>query len=626
MTMDLLATSATTGVPRHRKHLLLALTLFVPVLALVAVEGGLRLAWHGGALPAFDRVDIAGHSYLTPSRRLGQRYFPGEASPPAPPTDVFAAVKPSRGLRIFVLGESTAAGFPYPHNGTFSRVVRDALRDVLPEDSVEVVNLAIAATNSYALVDIAKDVLAQRPDAVLIYAGHNEYYGALGVGSNIAAVSWPAMVRATLALDRLRTVHLLQIILTRARRATRGTPPTDSAAATFMESVARDQQITLGDRTYAAGLAQFDDNLRVLLRMFRRAAVPVFVASIASNVRDQRPFVSPANAPARAAFDSGRVLLATGDSARARVLLERARDLDVIRFRAPSAIDSVIRRAAAAESATYVPAAEQLESASPGGMPGHELFLEHVHPNRAGYTLIARAFFEALQSKHFLGRRARVELLAPWPNYDSRMALSAFDERIVHHTVQTVTTRWPFVERAAATDYRRRYSPTGVADSLALLVSRGASWADAKLRLALAEEQSGRADSALVEYRGLIRDAPFLELPNRLAGRALLTLGLPAQAVPYLEHARAAQATSEAAYMLGVIALKDNDFPHAIALLDEATRLAPGTPAPLYQLSLAFGLSRNVDAARATAAQVARLDPSFPGLAGWMSVLGMRSP
>jgi lysophospholipase L1-like esterase len=64
----------------------------------------------------------------------------------------------------------------------FSREVADALRDVLPSDTVEVVNLGIAATNSYAILDFSREIIDQHPDAVMIYAGHNEYYGALGVG------------------------------------------------------------------------------------------------------------------------------------------------------------------------------------------------------------------------------------------------------------------------------------------------------------------------------------------------------------------------------------------------------------------------------------------------------------
>lgn len=607
---------------RRRQLALLALTLSVPVVFFAMAEGVLRLAWPAGALPAFERLDVRGADLLVPSRRLSHRYFASETHPPVPPVDAFAAEKPARAFRVFVLGESSTAGFPYPHNGTFSRVVRDALRDVLPEDSVEVVNLGIAATNSFALVDQADAVLSQHPDAVLVYAGHNEYYGALGVGSTIRFGSSPAVTRLYLRALRLRTVLLLRAAVTAWSRSTR--PAASDSAATFMESVAADQQIVLEGDAYRAGIDQFRGNLTRLLSSFRAAGVPVLIGSVASNVRDQPPFAAPANGPARAAFAAGQAALAAGDSLRGRTLLMHARDLDVVRFRAPARFNDVIREVAAEQSAAYVPVAERFADASPFGIPGRELFLEHVHPNRHGYALIARAFTEALLEGP-LRTRAVTSRLASWDVYERRMELTSFDERVVQHSVRTVTTRWPFVSRDSARDYRGSYRPLDLSDSLAFAVSRGGvPWADAKLRVAAAFESGHHPDSALAEYRGLVRDAPYLELPNRLAGRALVAAGKPDEATPYLERALKLETTAETTYLLGVIALSHKDYPRAIVLLNEAVRLAPAAAAPVYQLSLAFGLSNNLGAARAAAAQVARLDPRFPGLQGWLEVLGMR--
>ena len=610
-----------------RKRLFVALTMLFPLILLGALEGVLRLAWRGGSFPAFDALTLGQQHLLVPSLRVSRRYFTHEAMPPAPPTDVFAANKPARAFRIFVLGESSAAGFPYPHNGTFSRVLRDALRDALPSDSVEVVNVGIAATNSFTIDNLSSDILGQQPDAVLIYAGHNEYYGALGVGSSIRFGSSPRLTRAYLSAQRLRTVVLLRVALNRMMRGIHGPSLVDSTAVSFMESIARDQQIELGSASYHAGLAQFHDNMGRALRRFRAAGVPVFIASIASNEREQRPFVSEANAPARAAFDSAERSLARGDSAGARRLFVRARDLDVIRFRAPSALNDTIRALASASGAYYVPVAERFSAEAPGGMPGRELFLEHVHPNQHAAALIAAEFFEALRTHVFFGREAHVERLLPWTEYEHRMAISSFDEKIVQITVQSLTTRWPFVARADAVDVRGTYTPVDLEDSLALLVARGGiPWAIAKLRVAEDAEKRGDQGVALEEYRGLLRDRPFIEAPYRSIGRVLVALGRGREAVPFLERAVALSPQPESAYLLGVIALEDKDYPRAITWLDRAVTQAPGSVAPLYQLSLAFGLSRNIAAARGAAANAARIDPRYPGLADWMKVLGMARP
>jgi lysophospholipase L1-like esterase len=609
----------------RRRALFFTVTILSPLIIIAGLEGILRLAWPSGAMPAFDHVHRAGADYLIPGQRVGRRYFAAEQYPPTPPVDLLAAGKPKRAFRLIVLGESTAAGFPFPPNGSFSRLLRDALRDVLPADSVEVVNLGIAATNSYTIVDLASEVIDRRPDAVLIYGGHNEYYGALGVASTIGAARSPVIVRTYLRALRLRTVALLRAGMTAAMRLSR--PPTDSAVATFMESVARDQQIEYGGPAYQAGLEQFRGNLDIALTRFARAGVPVFIGSIASNTRDQPPFASPSNGPARATFDSACTLLAAGDTAAAGRLFVRARDLDVIRFRAPSAVDDVIREVARSHHAHYVPVAERFAAASPGGITGHELFLEHVHPNQHGYALLAETFFDALSDARFLGHEARLGRLQRWSDYEAGMQLTPLDSLIVLHTVRTVTTRWPFVSRDSALDYRGTYRPASLTDSLAFLVSRGGlAWADAKLRLARAEEVRGHPDAAAREYLGLVRDMPLIEPPLRLAAGALLEAGRDSQAVSLIERARRLSPSWESDYLLGIVALRRRDYARAITLLDRAATAAPSAAAPVYQLSLAFGLSHNLAAARGAAARAAQLDPHYPGLAAWMSTLGMRGP
>ena len=170
--------------------------LLTPVALLAAAEGILRLTWRSAALPLFVPMTLERGDALVANRFVSRRWFSGESDPPVPIPEPFARDKPANGFRVFVLGESTTAGFPYPHNGAFSRVIRDALHDVLPQDSVEVINLGIPATNSYALLDMADEVIAQHPDAVMIYAGHNEYYGALGSASTTSGNGRTAGARA----------------------------------------------------------------------------------------------------------------------------------------------------------------------------------------------------------------------------------------------------------------------------------------------------------------------------------------------------------------------------------------------------------------------------------------------
>ncbi len=613
-------------ISRQKQAAFLAITLLLPLLLLIAVEGGLRLFSPNGGMPLFVDADFAGPGFRVASQDVARRYFPAEEFPPSPPPEPFAVEKPAGGMRIFVLGESAAAGFPFPHNGTFSRVLRDALHDVLPDAPVEVVNLGIAATNSFTLFDIIDEVIDQRPDAVLIYAGHNEYYGALGVGSTQSGIVSPAVKRFYLRLLHLRTVQLLRSGVVALRGGRANDQPEDRAdAATMMEVVARDQQIELGGESYKEGLRQFAENLALVIARCERAGIPVFVASQSSNVRDQAPLYSPANSAAGGAdsvFAAATRALAEGDSATARELFVRARDMDVVRFRAPSELNEVVRRAVSAGGARYVPVSESFDGES-SGMPGSALFLEHVHPTQAGQLLIARTFFEALREASFVGRAARMENLRSWAEYERRMTLTPFDMRVAEHTLRTLATQWPFVSPDQASDYRGSYRPTSTLDSIALVVSRGGMpWGAAKLQLAAFYEESGAPDSAAAEYRGLARDAPFAELPQRMLGRALLEAGDPS-AEAALERAFELEPTAYSGLILGRMAVERQDFTGAVRYLEAAARLSPRDPVALYSLSLAYAMSRDLARARTAAEQLQQLAPDFPGLAEWRREIGL---
>ena len=586
----------------------------------------LRLTWPAGTLPVFVPAVVDRGDLLVSNPRVSRRWFPGEQSPPVPPSDPFAATKPPHALRIFVLGESTTAGFPYPHNGTFSRVLRDALRDVL-SDSVEVVNLGIAATNSYAMVDVLDDVIAQHPDAVIVYGGHNEYYGALGVSSTQGGlVRSPAILRWTLRLQRVRLVMGLRQLVTAATRAFGGgARGAADAAPSFMETLVRDARIPLASAGYRRGAAQFEDNLSHLLGTLRAANIPTFIGSLTSNLRDQPPFADAANGlpgGADSVFVEARRTLAREDTVAARRLFVRARDLDVVRFRAPSEFNDIIRRVAGSAGATFVDVAAQFDAEAPGHIPGADLFLEHVHPNAHGQAVIARAFFEALRDKRFLGHEARAERLRSWDVYERAMELTPLDLRVAAHTVRTITVRWPFVPVSAQRDYRGTYRPTDLLDSLSFGVSAGAPWAQAKLTMGQDYLRRTQVDSAIAEYRGLVRDAPFFAAPWEALGGALAAAHQNDAADTALQRSLEIRPSPTAAFSEALLALQRHQLPRAIGLMQESLRLAPDQPRVLYQLSLAYGSSRDLQNARSTAMQLWRIAPNYPGLADWLRLLG----
>ncbi len=625
---SLSARTARPPISRGKAIAFLAVTLSLPFVLFAILEIGLRVADYGGDMPAFE-ADMSSPTLRIPSSRLGRRYFPREQYPPSPPGDAFLASKPANSMRIFVLGESSTAGFPYSANGTFSRVLRDVLTDVLPNDTVEVVNLGMAATNSYTIADLADEVVAERPDAVMIYGGHNEYYGALGAGSTETLGSFPGIVRLYLRLQHFKTFLLLRNATNAVTSMFGGRRTAEDVAsdATRMESVVGDQRIMFGGDAYKRGVAQYESNLTHALKTFRAAGIPVFLASTPGNLRNLKPFATsgiPPDSSATYVFDSATSVLASGDSLRAAEQFSRARDLDMIRFRAPSEFAGIVQRVTRESGSNYVPVLEEISRESQYGIPGEDLFLEHVHLNQRGYALIARSFYDALARQSFLGRKADLSRFAGWDDYERRMRLTSLDHRIAFHTVKTVTTRWPFMPVATQLDYRGTYQPVDLLDSVAFNASRGGmSWAQAKGMIAARYADQGDFELAVDEYDGLIRDGPQVEIGYRLAGRVLLGAGQPDRAKPYLEKAYSISPTAFTAYSLGVFAMQAKEPQRGIALFSQALQLDPAMPQALFQLSLAYGVVRNLQGARAAATRLAQIQPAYPGLAEWLSALGM---
>ena len=128
-----------------------------------------------------------------------------------------------------------------------------------------------------------------------------------------------------------------------------------------------------------------------------------------------------------------------------------ARDLDALRFRADSRINEIIRSVAAAAGpgVEFVDGEGVFAEASPHGIPGRELFYEHVHMNPHGNYLLARALFPrvvALLPENV--RRFAASSDPPSEEEANRLlALTPHDQRRVAQTVTAWLSQPPFTSR-----------------------------------------------------------------------------------------------------------------------------------------------------------------------------------
>ena len=337
------------------------------------------------------------------------------------------------------------------------------------------------------------------------------------------------------------------------------TPPSDRRRATLMSAAANSRLIPIDSDVYRRGLAQFEANLSEILKGYARAGVPVYVATLASNERDLPPFVGgpsdsvdaqawrAAGGGDRAAIESrialdpaaadpwyalGQLELRAERPDAAREAFRRARDLDRLRFRAPSAFNEIVRRLAARYGAVLVDVEAAFAARSPDGIVGRELVSEHVHPTADGYFWLADAFFRALLED---GRVVAGPHAPTTGQARAEMPITEVDRLLADHSVRELTSDFPFREEPVGVGFPEPRDP--IERIAAQRFAGERSWLESMEALLQHHREAGRPDRAAIVARIAAQAYPEDSAPNLSAGLLYTELGRWALARRYLERA-----------------------------------------------------------------------------------------
>ncbi len=205
---------ASQSLSSNKRRAFLLLTLVFPFVLLILLEWSLRIANYGSDVSLFATEVINGKTYYFMNPDVKARYFSRVEFSPNTSPDFFQMPKPDTTFRIFCLGGSTTAGFPYGFVGSFSTFLRDRLRMLFPDKKIEVINFGMTATNSYTVLDIAQELVDYQPDLLIVYDGHNEFYGALGIASRESIIGSRWFTKLYLRLVHFRSFQFLRNIFT----------------------------------------------------------------------------------------------------------------------------------------------------------------------------------------------------------------------------------------------------------------------------------------------------------------------------------------------------------------------------------------------------------------------------
>lgn len=499
----------------------------------------LKLFGYGEKYQLFNKVTAENNTeYLVMNSEISKKYFKDTGFNSDNQSDLFLRDKTDNTFRVFVMGASTVVGFPFYKNGSFPRLLKHRLSLTFPDKNIEIINTGITAVNSYTLLDLSDKIIEQKPDLVIIYAGHNEYYGALGVGSTVSIGKYPWVVRSYLRLKNLRFFQLLENGYSRVVKS-EGETKFTIKETTLMEVMAKEQQIAINSEVYNAGINQFKSNVEKILAKYQNIGIPVIISTVVSNEKDIEPFISDdfdedefnsalknnknevykiAHQNAKAAYKLGQFYINQQQDS-AKKYFHIAKELDMLRFRAPEQINDVIVELSKKDDIHLVDSRKALLAYSNSGFIDDELLTEHVHPNVKGNFILADAFYNKIKE---------LQLLDDWDNYISYdeafkdIPITRIDSIRGKFIVGDLKRSWPYNLKMSGTNpialYNSIESPTYEEKKAINLYAGREEWQSVMKEAYHTYKRDGDLENALKVAQSLISEFPEQSKVYEMAG------------------------------------------------------------------------------------------------------------
>ncbi|MBF8248075.1 MAG: hypothetical protein HW374_875, partial [Bacteroidetes bacterium] len=249
-------------------------TLFV-ICVLVVTEFSLRWFWPSLQTPFVIPTTIGGVELLQINRRFLSKYFPPSVPllPELKPS-LFRKQKLKNTFRIVGLGESSMFGTPYQMTANIPGILRKQLRHLNPNRDIEVINLGASAINSSVMADMSKHILEIEPDLVLLYVGHNEFYGPDGIGASYLEKRLLWLTAFKYAVKELSLVAFLErVLIPRKEQST-------THEYNLMRQVSQEFKVSLKSDDAERIFKVYERNLRRIIGLFQEHHVPMVMSDV----------------------------------------------------------------------------------------------------------------------------------------------------------------------------------------------------------------------------------------------------------------------------------------------------------------------------------------------------------
>jgi tetratricopeptide (TPR) repeat protein len=589
--------------------------ILIPILFFFLLEISLRIFDYGRNDAQWIQITET-KQMLNPD--VAGRYFYSIKDLPQSNNDAFDIVKRKNAYRVFVMGGSSAAGFPFSPNGTFSRYIRDRLELLYPNLHIEVINVAITATNSYTIRDLLPEVIEQKPDLILIYAGHNEYYGALGVGSAENIGYSTDVVNFFIWLNKFKTVQFIRTLLSSVGNIF-SSEVINSAekGGTLMARIVKEQLIPYNSESFDIGIKQFEENFEDILSITTEEKVPVIIGTLVSNLKDQQPFVIVENDKFESAgilYQRAQKYFNENDYPIADSLFRFAKDLDALRFRAPEKINTATKKLALKHKCGLVNVDSIFNSASQNGIVGNNLIVDHLHPSLSGYLFMGKIYFEAMRQNGLLPNDKPVEIsdIKQDSIVINNFAFSRLDSIISEIRLIGLLNDWPFKE-SPDFSFVNNLQLNDKIDSLAYkTVIENLNWERAHREAATWYLEQEDYNNFAKEYNVLVSQYPFKLPDHDYAASQLINIKEFDLAYLFLNKRYKETPDAFSAKWIGNIKLNKGSIEEAIKFFLESIKYDNSDAQVFYNLAGAYIQKEDYKNAFKFIDKCIRLKPEFP--------------
>lgn len=596
-----------------------AVPFLLPVIVIILLEFTLRTFNYGRNIETWIPYHPELPGKLVLNIEVASKYFLTTKGIPSSIFDPFDAVKKPGTFRVFVLGESSAAGFPYEPTGSYSRYIRDRLQLVYPKQNIEVVNVSMAAINSIVIKDMLPEILKQDPDLILLYVGHNEYYGVFGAASQSLFAGNKTMVSAMLYLNEFKTVQLLRNMFNTVSFWFKGKGKDNGA--TLMARMASNNLVPYKSKLYQAGLTQFEGELSDIIQMIKEKNVPLIMGTLTSNLKDQPPFISINEKESESAdnyYKLAQESLKNGNAVEAKKLFIKAKELDALRFRAPEEMNDIIKELAGRNQIPLVDFESAFNNESENDIVGNNLMVDHLHPTLHGYQIFGKLFFEAMEKNNFQPSAEKINISDEEQHalVVKNFPFSRLDSTIANYRLLSLKGDFPFNKDGRSKTLLDFVKLTDYNDSLAYkVVEQNYYWELAHKKLATYYLGQKNYTGFMNEYSALIGQFPYTIGLYEKVVQVLLESQKYSEAYSYLEKYYRLQPDAFCTKWLGTINLFNNNDDLALRYLKESFSFNSRDAQLLWNLSGVFVKKKDYANALLFVNKCLEVERNFPGAA-----------